>query len=113
MIGGVIMGFPERLKAAREKLGLKQNEAAKKVGIKNNTLSSYESGARQPDYDTLTKLAELYDVSINYLITGKERNDENLYFFDKTGLTEEELEDIIRHIEFVKWKSKQEGNKDE
>lgn len=105
------MEFHERLKAVREKKDIKQKDAAAKIGIKNNTLSSYESGDRKPDYDTLIKLADLYEVSIEYLLRGKEStiNEKgNLYFFDMEGLTEEEIEDIKRHIEYVKWKAQQE-----
>ena len=105
------MEFHERLKLVREKKGFKQNEAATKVGIKNNTLSSYESGGRQPDYNTLIKLADLYEVSVEYLLRGKDsktEQKENLFFFDMDGLTEEEIEDIKRHINYVKWKSEQE-----
>ncbi|MGG0718369.1 helix-turn-helix transcriptional regulator [Robertmurraya massiliosenegalensis] len=106
------MEFHERLKAVREKKDLRQKDAAIKIGIKNNTLSSYESGDRKPDYDTLIKLADLYEVSVEYLLRGKDSVNEekgNLYFFDMEGLTEEEIEDIKRHIEYVKWKSNQES----
>ncbi|WP_117161258.1 helix-turn-helix domain-containing protein [Paraliobacillus sp. X-1268] len=107
------MDFHERLRACREKRGLKQNEAAAKVGIKNNTLSSYENGTRQPDYEILSKLSELYDISLDYLINGssKKDDDKNLFFFDMEGLSDEEIEDIKNHIEYVKWKAKKErGN---
>ncbi|MEH7126001.1 helix-turn-helix transcriptional regulator [Bacillus sp. JJ1773] len=108
------MEFHERLKAVREKKDIKQNAAAKKVGIKNNTLSSYESGDRKPDYDTLIKLADLYEVSVEYLLRGKieqKAEKENLYFFDMEGLSGEEIEDIKRHIDYVKWKAKEEKGK--
>lgn len=110
------MNFHERLKSARKNKGLLQNEAAQKVGIRNNTLSQYESGERQPDFDTLVKLADLYDVTVDYLLKGtnskEEKKNENLFFFDIEGLTEEEIEDIKRHIEYVKWKAKQERKND-
>lgn len=110
------MNFHERLKSARKNKGLLQNEAAQKVGIRNNTLSQYESGERQPDFDTLVKLADLYDVTVDYLLKGtnskEEKMNENLFFFDIEGLTEEEIEDIKRHIEYVKWKAKQERKND-
>lgn len=105
------MKFHERLKTIREHKNIKQNAAAEKIGIKNNTLSSYESGDRKPDYDTLIKLADLYDVSVEYLLRGKSIEKEesgNLFFFDMEGLTNEEIEDIKRHIEYVKWKAQQE-----
>jgi transcriptional regulator with XRE-family HTH domain len=108
------MEFHERLKATREKIGMKQNEAAQRVGIKNNTLSSYESGDRQPDYNTLMKIADLYEVSVEYLLRGQEvpqKETGNLFFFDMEGLTYEEIEDIKRHIDYVKWKSEQDRRK--
>lgn len=109
------MEFHERLRAVRDKRGFKQNEAAQKVGIANNTLSSYEKGDRQPDYNTLIKLADLYETSVEYLLRGIETHSnkpkENLFFFDIEGLNEEEIEDIQRHINFVKWKAEQERNK--
>ncbi|MNU08997.1 hypothetical protein D3C72_2553120 [compost metagenome] len=62
----------------------------------------------------MIKLAEYYEVSLDYLLTGKERSEKetvdqgNLFFFDMDGLTEEEIEEIKRHINYVKWKSEQE-----
>lgn len=107
------MEFHERLKYIRENKGLKQKDIAEKLGIKNNTLSSYESGTRQPDYQTLIKIADIYDISVEYLLTGKEKNvpKGSLYFYDTEGLTDEEIKDIERHISYVKWKSEQERNK--
>lgn len=108
------MDLGERLKLCREKKGLSQKEAAEKIGVKNNTLSNYESGERRPDYEILVRLADLYDVSLDYLLTGKvrkEKSNKNLFFFDMDGLTEQEIEEIKKHIEFIKWKAKQErGN---
>ncbi|SEO80906.1 Helix-turn-helix [Amphibacillus marinus] len=103
------MKFHERLRKCREEIGLKQNSVAEKIGVKNNTLSSYEKGIRQPDYETLNKLAKLYNVSIDYLINGSQESEqhENLFFFDMEGLSEKEIDDIKEHIRYVKWKSEQ------
>lgn len=59
--------FASRIKEARVAAGLKQYEAAKKLGISNVTLSQYEKGSRKPDAENLTKLADLYGVSIDWL----------------------------------------------
>jgi HTH-type transcriptional regulator, competence development regulator len=58
----------KRLKYTREKKGLAQKFVAERIGIKNNTLSGYESGRREPDSDTLRKLAQFYEVTTDYLI---------------------------------------------
>ncbi len=58
----------KRLKAAREKAGYKQIDAAKKLGISNGTLSGYERNYRDPDTDMLHKMSTLYGVSANWLL---------------------------------------------
>lgn len=58
----------KRLKHIRERKHLKQNYVAKKLGVHNSTLNKYESGEREPDLETLHKLAEIYEVSTDYLL---------------------------------------------
>lgn len=60
-----------RLKTTREKRDMRQNVVANKLGIHNSTLNKYESGERSPDIETVTKLAEIYNESLIYLLTGK------------------------------------------
>lgn len=62
------MTLGERIKYLREKNGYAQKFVAEKIGVKNNTLSSYEADKRQPDYDTLQKIADFFEVSIDYLL---------------------------------------------
>ncbi|KIU11828.1 phage element (ICEBs1)transcriptional regulator (Xre family) [Bacillus subtilis] len=63
------MTLGQRLKEARLKAGYKsQTEAAKKLGITSQVLSNYEGGRRDPDTQTLKELAELYNVSADYLL---------------------------------------------
>lgn len=62
------MDFGERLKMCREKKGFSQKSVAEKIGVKNNTLSGYESARYEPSYDVLTKLADIYEVSLDYLL---------------------------------------------
>lgn len=58
----------KRLKRSREKTHLTQQQVADKMGISNGTLSGYERDYRDPDTDTLNKLAVLYEVSVDYLL---------------------------------------------
>lgn len=60
-----------RLKEARERSGLKQNVVAKRIGVHNSTLNKYESGQREADNETLLKLASIYNVSEQWILTGK------------------------------------------
>lgn len=104
-----------RLSNLRKKTKFRQEDIAKKLGLGRTTYAMYEQGKREPDLEILTKLADIFNVSLDYLLTGKdhmnENKKENLFFFDMEGLTDEEIEDIKRHIDYVKWKSKQERGK--
>lgn len=61
----------ERLKASRENKNFKQNKIADLLDIHNSTLAKYESGDREPDTATLIRLADVYEVSLEWLIAGK------------------------------------------
>jgi len=60
----------ERLKKARKHINLTQIEVYEKIGINNKTLSGYEVGTSEPDYQSLAKLCSLYNVTIDWVITG-------------------------------------------
>lgn len=75
-----------RIANERKKLGLSQEELAGKVGVSQKSISKYERGARRPSYETLTAMANLFGVTIGYLLgnsdaTLKEDKDEHGYFF--------------------------------
>ena len=56
------------LKYERELSQLTQKELAEILNIKANTISQYESNQRRPSVDVLEKLADYFDVSIDYLM---------------------------------------------
>lgn len=58
----------KRLREARERARLTQIEAAKKLGISNGTLSGYERNYRDPDTETLNKMADFYQVNSDWLL---------------------------------------------
>lgn len=57
-----------RLKELREKRGMSQVRLAIELGLNQNTISRYESGAREADYRTLIAIADYFDVSLDYLL---------------------------------------------
>jgi len=58
----------KNLKKLRENKGLSQMQLALKLGMNQNTISRYENGEREADYQTLILLADFFAVSIDYLI---------------------------------------------
>ena len=81
----------ERLKFAREKKKYTQMEVAKRLGITNGTISGYERNYRDPDTETLNKLANLYDVSPNWLL-GNKKESEN-------SLPKSKIDEIVKRVE--------------
>ncbi len=60
-----------RIAALRRAAGWNQMELAQKLGISASAVGMYEQGRREPAVDMLIRLSELFDVSIDYLVTGK------------------------------------------
>ena len=69
-----------RIKEERIKLGLNQEEFGKMINVSKQAVSGWENGYRTPDVETLEKLAELLNCSVDYLI----------------GRTNEKKEEIIK-----------------
>ena len=60
----------ERLKKARNRLGMYQEEAANLMEMSRPTLSAIESGKRQVTVDEVVKFAEIYQVPADYILYG-------------------------------------------
>lgn len=75
-VWGVIMNnFGLRLENLREKSGYSKKEMSLLLGFTPNVYGSYEREERRPSLETLVKLAGIFDVSLDYLITGEENYD--------------------------------------
>lgn len=58
----------ERIRALRKEKKITQEEAAKLCGISNMSYCRYERGEREPDATILWRMADLFGVSVDYLI---------------------------------------------
>jgi HTH-type transcriptional regulator, competence development regulator len=123
----------KRLKNLRGKTT--QEEVAGRIGISRARYSHYENGRSEPDTETLNKLADYYDVSVDYLLGRtddpnetlnnkgsnsssldeinklvKEYGIEQFGFFDIEkwkDLSQEDIEEIKKHFEYVVFQAKQ------
>ena len=66
------MDFRQRLFDLRRQAGLSQEELANLLGVTRQAVQKWEAGTSRPDMDNLVSLAEYFQVSLDYLVTGKE-----------------------------------------
>lgn len=60
--------FQNIFKELRISNGMTQSETAEKLGISRSTIGMYETGAREPDFKTLEKIADFFHVNADYLL---------------------------------------------
>ena len=76
--------FPQRLKQLRKEKGLTQVTLAETLGVSKGTVAMWETGKRMPGFDMLTRLSELFDKRVDYIIGTSEGH-------RSATLTEEEV----------------------
>ena len=104
MKGWFIMSekFFENLKKARLRKGLSQVQLAEQLGVAKSTYSMYESGNREPNVQTIKKIADILSVTTDELLGMTEDTQTLAAHFDGDEYTEEELEKIREFAAFVK-----------
>lgn len=109
----------DRLKQLRIRKKKNQEDIAKLLGITRQAYGHYENGNRQPDYEALKKLADYYEVSIDFLLTGEDQqgsSDEmwkeildpktQVFFKDLMSAPEEKIAELIKIWEIIKERDK-------
>lgn len=99
--------FSENLKTVREQKKLTQKDVAENIGVAKSTYSLYESGNREPNVQTIRKIADFLNTSADLLLglDGEEPHTIAAHF-DGNEYTEDELEEIKNFAAFVKAKRK-------
>lgn len=91
-----MLKYGDRIAHLREKRGLTQEELSNKMGISRAALSHYETNRREPDYETINKIANFFHVSVDYLL-GRTFQPQNVLdddvrdFVESLDLTDENI----------------------
>lgn len=101
--------FGERMRILRQNLGISQQQVADKLNISRNLLSNYERGIRQPDYQMLVRLANFYEVSLDYLLGRSDTyktqnvctNRETEVINRVLRLSDESIRDLLRYVDLL------------
>ena len=73
--------FKEMLKYFRTREHLSQSELAEKLGLSPSTISMYEVGKREPDFETEEKIADFFNTDLNTL-RGRDSETHGDYYID-------------------------------
>lgn len=60
--------YSERIKQLRKERGLSQDQLAKILGVSRSTVGMYETGKREPDFESCEAIADFFNVDMDYLI---------------------------------------------
>lgn len=104
----------ENLKSLREARKITQSQLGEYLGAKKSAISLWESGKRQPDQETLVRIANYFDVTVDYLLGREEETtppqekapaDDPLteqIMAKARQMNEEELRQLLRIMDAVK-----------
>lgn len=99
------MEFKDVLKKLRKEEEITQVELAAVLNYGSSTISNYESGKNEPSFSDLIKIAEHFDVSLDFLLTGSDKKDEIRRSSEQ--LMDDDFEKIMEYIDFLKWKKEE------
>lgn len=63
-----MIDFATKLKGLREIKGWSQEELAKRLGVSRSKIGNYEQGTREPDFESLEAIADIFNCPVSYLV---------------------------------------------
>lgn len=90
--------FANRLKALRKLKGYTQKDFSDIIGVKQTTVSNYEKGLRFPDLDKLNQIANIFNVSVDYLIGRNEFDNEIIDTNKYKIVNKEEYKRVLEYL---------------
>ena len=103
------------LRELRKQKGITMKQLGEIVDAAESTISQYETGKREPDYETLLTFAAYFGVSVDYLLLGEDKNsgqkevsDADIKFalFGDREINDEVFEEVKAFAQFAKERKK-------
>ncbi len=96
--------FKERLKELRKINNITQAQLAEKLGVASGTVAMWETGKREPNFDMLEKLSDVFDRNIGYIIgrsndsSSVKLTEEDVKQMSKWAIEEDYAETIMKYL---------------
>ena len=124
----------DKLKNLRKRKNITQKDIADYLGVSPSAIGLYEQNRREPDLETVKKIADFFNVSVDYLLDRTDKRnidtsndvDERLHkvmqelgpdvllaFYDLPNMTDEEKENVITLLEGIKAKREKQKKKEQ
>jgi len=105
-----------RIKEIRSEKNIMQKQIAKDLNIPQNTFSQYENGQRQPDHETLLRIADYLNVKVDDILrdtsdpmpTGEKNGDfqsRRPYMIDVDGLSDEDRKELDGYVAWLRFRA--------
>ena len=92
-----MVDFSQRLKQLRKDKYLTQAQVADRIGVTPSMVSSYETDIRLPSYTVMLRIADLFGVSVDFLLGRQEKR-----MLDISALSDEEASVVCNMVEVLK-----------
>lgn len=100
------MNFGLKLKNLRKEHNLTQQELAIKIGVSASAVGLYEQERREPDNETMVKIAKCFDVSVDYLLGFSKISEDDFAYaaYDELthDLTPEQVAQLKTYADFLR-----------
>ena len=102
----------KRLRELRENRGLTLDQVAAALNLRNQYVSNYELGKRKPDYETLKRFADFYNVTVDYLLERENKISQDQEYFrimskaKKDGFSASDIEKALDFLKYAKERDK-------
>lgn len=92
-----MVDFGQKIRALRLEKEMTQQQVASRLGVTKSVVSAYETSLRMPSYDILRRIATLFGVSIDYLLSMEKTST-----IDVSGLSARDVDVVYMLIQHLK-----------
>lgn len=88
--------YADNLRELRKELKVSAQQMADKLGVSQGSIAQYESGKREPNFRFISRLNEVYNVNLNWFVSGQGKMFIGQDKTDHTGIDEVQFRKLFK-----------------